>query len=93
MLSEILRSSERYLRSRQTTLKQLEIVELVAVLHDILLDLAANSPGDEVFHVPRDQEGRVTNFLDADTDVALLDELRGGLNSFGHAQAEEGIRR
>jgi hypothetical protein len=31
---------------------QIEVVELVAVLHDIALDLGRVDPGDKIFHVP-----------------------------------------
>ena len=56
---------------------ELEVVELVAVLQDVALDLGRIDPGDEVLHVARDQVGGVGDGVGADADVALFDELDG----------------
>ncbi len=67
--------------------EKLKVVQLVAILHDVLLDLAAHSPGDEVFHAPRYQESRVADLLNTASDVPLLDKLCSSLDGFRHAQA------
>lgn len=41
-------------RKAPNFLKQVEVVQLVAVLHDVPLDLTGVDPGHEVFHVSSD---------------------------------------
>lgn len=72
---------------QKTELQQLKVIQLVPVLHNVLLNLASHSPRDKVLVVARHQVGRVCDLVDADADVALLDELCGGLDGLGHAQA------
>ena len=66
------------LRCRRS--KQLEVVEVVAVLHDMPFNLASHSPSDEVLHPASDEEGWIGACFDANSDVALLDHLHGGLD-------------
>lgn len=74
------------------TLQQIEIIQLVAVLHDIPLDLAAIHPGDIILHVAGDQERRVGDDLGADADMALLDE-RDSLPESAHSPEATQIKR
>ena len=67
--------------------QQLKIIKLVPILHNIALDLAADGPRDEVLHVPRDQVRGIRDSVRPDPDVALLDELDGGLDGLGHLEA------
>lgn len=67
-------------------LQQLKVIELVAVLHDVLLDLAADGPGNEVFSRSSHQICRICDCLSANADVALLNHLGGRLDRLGHAQ-------
>lgn len=55
-------------------LQQIEVVQLVAVLHNVALDLAGVDPGDEVLHVASNQESGIVNDFSSNADVALLDE-------------------
>jgi hypothetical protein len=71
--------------TNRTSSEKLKVVQLVAIFQDVLLDLAAVRPGDEVFHVPRNQEGRVSNLLHADSDMPLLNEFGGSLDGLCHA--------
>ena len=66
--------------SRDAWSKQLEVVEVVAILHDMPLNLAAHRPSDKVFHSAGDEEGRICTRLDANSDVALFDHLDRRLN-------------
>lgn len=68
-------------------LKKLEIVQLVAVLHNVLLDLAADRPSNEVLHTPRHQESRITDLFDTHTDMALLNHLGRCLHGLGHTKS------
>jgi hypothetical protein len=55
-------------------LKKIEVIQLVAVLHDVALDLAGVDPGDEVLHVASNQESGIVNDFSSNADVTLLDE-------------------
>lgn len=68
-------------------LQQLKVIQLVAVLHNVALDLAAHRPRHKVLGRSGDEVGRVRYRLDADTDVALLNHLGRGLHRLGHAQS------
>lgn len=57
--------------------QQLEIVQLVAVLHDGALDLAGINPGHEVLHIAINQISRVRDDFGPDSHVALFDECNG----------------
>lgn len=56
------------------SLKQVVIVQLVIVLHDLALDLARVSPRDKVLHVASHEEGWVGDSVRANTHMALLYE-------------------
>lgn len=71
---------------QRTSLEQLEIIQLVPVLHNIPLNLAPDGPRDKVLRRPRDQVRRVRDRLGADAHVALLDQLRRGLHRLRHTQ-------
>lgn len=73
-------------RRLTANLEKLKVVQLVLVLHNILLDLAAHGPRDKVLHGPGDEHGRVRDHVHADAHVALLDELGGGRYVFSHMQ-------
>lgn len=62
--------------------KQLEVVQLVSVLHDVALDLAAHRPCDEVLELTSHQESGIRDSLRSDTDMALFDHLRRSLLHF-----------
>ena len=66
-------------KCRQSTqsiskLHQIEIVQLVAVAHDIALDLAAVHPSHEILHIPGHQKRRVSNHLSTNPHMTLFDE-------------------
>lgn len=60
--------------------QQIKIIQLLAIPHDVPLDLARIHPGDKVLHVAGDQEGRVRDDFRANPDVALFDECGCLLN-------------
>ena len=68
-------------------LHQLKVIQLIAVLHDILLDLASNGPSDKVLHRPGTQKCRISYRLDANADLTLLHEGDGGFQRFRHAES------
>lgn len=74
-------------------LQELEIVQLVSVLHDVLLDLASHRPRHKVLRRSCNQVRRIGNRLYTDTDVTLLDHFRSGLNRLGHAQSRHDNRK
>ena len=48
---------------------EFEVVQLVAVLHNVALDLGGIDPGDKIFHVPCDKVGRVRDDIRTDSDM------------------------
>lgn len=74
-----------HLRPRQP-LEQLEIIQLIPVLHDIPLNLASHRPGDKVLHTPRHQERRIRHSLGTNSHVSLLNHLGRRLHRLRHAQ-------
>lgn len=66
--------------------QQLKVIQLIPILHNVPLNLASHGPRHKVLRVPRHQVRRIGNLVNADAHMALLDELRGGLDRLGHAQ-------
>lgn len=60
----------------KTTSHKVKVIKLLAVTHDILLDLAGVDPSDEILHITSDQESGIVHNLCSDTDMTLLDESR-----------------
>lgn len=57
------------------SLQQVEVVQFVVVLHDSPLELACIDPRNEVFHVARDEESWICNWIWSYSYVALLNVL------------------
>ena len=53
---------------------KIEIVQVLAVPHNIPLDLTAIHPSDEVLHIPRHQESRIRNDLASNPYMSPFDE-------------------
>lgn len=53
---EILRTQNDIISLNDGLSKQLEVIQLVPVLHNVALDLAADGPGDEILELAGDQE-------------------------------------
>lgn len=65
-------------------LQQIEVVEFVAVLENVSLDLRRVDPGDKILHIPRNHERWIRNNFRSHSDVTLLDEFRGGADLIRH---------
>lgn len=59
--------------------EQFEVVQLVPILHDVSLDLAANGPSHKVLELAGHQKGRVCDGFRSNSDMALLDHLGSSL--------------
>lgn len=57
-----------------TRSQKIKIIQLLPVPHDVALDLAGVDPGHKVLHIASHQEGRVSDNLSSDTDMALFDK-------------------
>lgn len=55
--------------------KQLEVVQFVAVLHDIALNLAADGPGNEILQLASNEEGGIRDRFRTHADMALFNHL------------------
>ena len=66
--------------------KQLEIIQLIPILHDIPLDLASHRPGHKVLHAPRNQICCICYCLSTHTHMPLLHHFRRRLHCFRHPQ-------
>lgn len=73
--------------SSRSSLEQLKVIQLIAVLHDVALNLAADRPRDKVLDAARHKIRRIGDRLGADAHMALLNHLGGGLDVLRHAQA------
>ena len=71
------------------SLRQLEVVDLVSVLHDRALDLGVVNPRNVVLHVPGDEVRWVVDEIWPHADVALLDKLDSISDSLRHLESVE----
>lgn len=62
---------------RSTRSKKIEIIQFVAILHDVALDLAGVDPSHKVLHIAGDQESGIINDLCSNADMTLFDESCG----------------
>lgn len=74
-------------------LQELEIVQLISVLHNVLLDLASNRPCHKILCRSCNKVRRIGNRLYTDTYVTLLNHFRSSLNRLGHAQSRHDNRK
>lgn len=56
------------------TLQKIEIVQFIAIAHDIALDLTGIDPRHVILHIARHEIGRISNNLRTDTNMTLFDE-------------------
>lgn len=64
--------------------QQLEVIQLIPVLHNIPLNLASHTPRHKVLRRPRHEIRRVRNRLGTDPHVSLLDHLGRRLHRLRH---------
>lgn len=55
-------------------LQKIEIVQFIAIAHDIALDLTGIDPRHVILHIARHEIGRISNNLRTDTNMTLFDE-------------------
>lgn len=56
------------------TSQKIKVIQLLAVPHNIALDLAGVDPGHKVLHIATHQECRVSDNFSPDTNMTLFDE-------------------
>lgn len=67
--------------------EQVEVVKLIAILHNIPLNLAANRPCNEVLHASCNQVRRIRDYRRADPDMPLFNHRYRSLNCFRHMKS------
>lgn len=71
-------------RVQNSTLQQVKIIQLLAILKNIPPNLAPINPRNEIFHSPCNQIRRIGHSLRPDPDMSLLNNFGRSLNSLGH---------
>lgn len=75
------------------TLQKIEIVQFIAIAHDIALDLTGIDPRHVILHIARHEIGRISNNLRTDTNMTLFDEGGSSLNSLHHPTSNQMHRK
>lgn len=79
------------LHSFTSHLKKIKVIHLIAVLHDVALNLARVDPSNEILHVASDQESGIIDDFGSNANMTLFNECSSLVTLVRHSSVQKEI--